>query len=136
MTKAKRAVGAALILCGFLSTAAFAQNAPGQEQDKGQEPPPVADPGTTGQSKCITENDDFKMNGKQSVFEIALENKCEQRLKCKVSVYITGSKGPIQGQGTIVLAPKSKGAAAKGSYVIKTKENGGSAQGSRQCRVF
>jgi hypothetical protein len=130
MIKAKRATGAALILCGFLSTAAWAQNAPGQE------PPPVADPGTTGQSNCISENDNFKRNGKQPVFEIELENKCEQRLKCQVFVYITSAKGPVQGRGTIVLAPKSKGAAAKGSYIIKTKMAGGSSQSARECRVF
>jgi len=122
-----KAIGAALILCGLLTGAALAQTATGQE-------PPKAEP--TAPNDCVAEQADFKLRGKQPIFEIALANKCERRLKCKVSVYITGSKGPTQGQGSIVLAPKSKGAAAKGSYIVKTKENGGSAQSSRECRVF
>ena len=122
-----KAIGAALILCGLLTGAALAQTATGQE-------PPKAEP--TAPNDCVAEQADFKLRGKQPIFEIALANKCERRLKCKVSVYITGSKGPTQGQGSIVLAPKSKGAAAQGYYIVKTKENGGSAQSSRSCRVF
>jgi hypothetical protein len=125
---------AALLLCGCI--AASAQNAPDAEKDKGQEPPSKADAGTTLQLSCIGEEDGFKMNGKQPIFQIALENKCEQRMKCKVFVYITSAKGPVQGRGTIVLAPKSAGAAAKGIYTIKTKESGGSSLSTRECKVL
>ena len=55
---------------------------------------------------------------------------------CKVFVYITSAKGPAQGRGIIVLAPKSRGAAAKNSYTMKAKMNGGSSQSTRECRVF
>lgn len=124
-----RLAGAALILCGCF-TGASAQNAASQES------PPQADPGTSGQSACISENDGYKMSGKTPTFVIELENKCEQRLKCRVFVYITSAKGPTQGRGTIVLAPKSRGAAAKGSYTMKAKMMGGSSQSARECRVF
>ena len=76
------------------------------------------------------------MHGKQPVFEIALENKCERRMTCKVFVYINSAKGPVQGRGTIVLAEKSRGAAATKSFTMKAKMAGGSSQSTRECRVF
>ena len=120
---AKYLAGAALILCGgFVSAAA-------------QAPPPVADKGTTSQSQCIADSGGFKMSDGSAVYTIELANKCEQRLRCRVYAYITSSKGPVQGHATIVLAPKSGGAAAKKSYVMKVKMMGGMAQSSRECRV-
>jgi hypothetical protein len=124
---AKCLAGAALILC--LASLAVAQTA-------APEPAPTPDPGTTGQSKCISENDHYIRLGKGVSFEIELTNKCEARIKCQVFVYITSAKGPAQGHGTVVLAAKSKGAAAKGSYRMKVKMNGGSSQSTRECRVF
>ena len=128
MTKAKCAAVAALILGGCF--AAAAQTAPPAE------PPPVADAGTTGQLKCISEEDHYVRLGKGVGFRIELTNKCEQRITCKVFVYITSAKGAAQGRGTIVLAPKSRGAAAKNSYTMKAKMNGGSSQSTRECRVY
>ncbi|HEY1474282.1 MAG TPA: hypothetical protein VGF53_09380 [Pseudolabrys sp.] len=119
-----RLTGAALLLCGF-AAAALAQPAP-----------PKADAGTGAQSACIVENDGYKRSGQQPMFAIELSNKCEQRIKCRVFVYITSAKGPSQGRGTIVLAPISHGAAAKGSYVMKTKMIGGSSQSARECQAF
>ena len=127
-----RALGVALILCGCFAGVALAQNAPAA----GQEPPPTADEGTTSQLKCIADSSGFKRSGNTATYTIELENKCEQRLKCRVYAYITSSKGPVQGNATLVLAPKSKGAAAKNSYAIKVKMLGGMAQSSRECRVF
>jgi hypothetical protein len=69
-------------------------------------------------------------------FRVELTNQCEQRITCKVFVYITSAKGPSQGRGTIVLAPKSAGAAAKNSYTMRAKMNGGSSQSARECRVY
>jgi hypothetical protein len=132
MTQAVRLFFAvALILSGCLA-AARAQTAPAARQ----EPPPVADPGTTGQSKCIEENDGFKMRGKQPIFMIELANKCEQRIKCKVFVYMTSAKGASQARGTIVLGARSSGTAAKKSFTMRTKMNGGSAQSARECRAL
>ena len=74
--------------------------------------------------------------GKGVGFRVELTNQCEQRITCKVIVYITSAKGPVQGRGTIVLAPKSAGAAAKNSYTMRAKMNGGSSQSARECRVF
>jgi hypothetical protein len=131
MTVAARLlVAAALMLC---AAPVFAQNAPGQE--KGQEPP-QADPGTTIQANCLAENDTFTMRGKQPIFVIEMTNKCEQRMSCKVFVYITSAKGPAQGHGTIVMAQKSKGAAATGTFTMKAKTNGGSSQSTRECKVL
>ena len=60
MTNAvRRLIGAALILAESFAAAAQAQTAA-----TGQEPPPQADAGTTGQSKCIDEDDHYKMRGK------------------------------------------------------------------------
>ena len=131
MTNAARFLALALVLC---AAPVFAQNAPGQE--KGQEPPPKADPGTTIQEKCLDESDTFTMRGKQPMFAIEMTNKCEQRISCKVFVYINSAKGPVQGKGTIVMAGKSKGAAATGRFSMKAKTNGGSSQSTRECKVI
>ena len=132
MTHAVRLFSAvALILSGCLGTAQ-AQTAPAP----GQEPPPVADPGTTGQRKCIDENDGFKMRGKQPTFVIELANKCERRIKCKVFVYMTSAKGASQARGTLVLGAKSSGASAKKSFTMRAKMNGGSSQSARECRAL
>ena len=102
----------------------------------GQEPPAVADAGTTVQFKCISEEDHYVRLGRGVGFRIELTNRCEQRIKCKVFVYITSAKGVSQGRGTIVLAPKSRGAAATNSYTMRAKMNGGSSQSTRECRAY
>ena len=127
---------AALILGGCLAANAGTVSQTLSAPDPGQEPPPVADKGTTGQLKCISEDDHYVSLGKGVGFRIELTNQCEQRIACKVFVYIASAKGPSQGRGTIVLAPKSKGAAAKGAYTMKAKMNGGSSQSTRECRAF
>ena len=132
MTKAICAAGATLMLCGLLTGAALAQNAPAS----GQTPPPVAETGTTSQGDCLTDNGGFKRQGNSAVYTVELENKCEQRLKCRVYVNVSSAKGAAQGQATLILAPHSRGAAAKKSYVLKVKMLGGMAQSSRECRVF
>lgn len=128
MTKAGYVIAAALTLGGCF--AAAAQNAPGQE------PPPAADQGTTVQAKCIDENDGWITRNGKPMFIIQLENKCEQRLTCKVYAYVTSARGATQGHGTIKLAAKSKGAAAKGTFVMPAKKIGGSSQSDRECRVY
>jgi hypothetical protein len=102
MTQAAKCIAAALIL-GFAAAAQAQTAAPAGE------PAPKAEAGTTAQSKCISEDDNYVRLGKGVGFRIALTNKCEQRITCKVFVYITSAKGPAQGRGTIVLAPKSTG---------------------------
>jgi hypothetical protein len=130
MTKARYVVAAALMLGGCF--AAAAQNAPdaGQTPPKA-EPPPVADKGTTVQSKCIDENDGYIRRAGQPMFVIQLENKCEQRLTCKVYAYVTSAHGVSQGRGTIKLAAKSKGV-----FTMPAKAMGGNSQSDRQCRAY
>jgi hypothetical protein len=128
---------AALLLFGCI--AASAQNAPDQDKDKGQnlgqEPPPVADKGTTAQYNCLDESEKHVGGGKQIFYRIMLTNKCEQRLKCAVFAYQVGSKGPSQGHGTLVLAPKSAGAKATQVFELKIKSMGGMGAWSRECKV-
>ena len=116
------------LFCGGLAAPAVAQTA--------AEPPPKADAGTTIQVACIDQNDAFKTSGKQAVFTIELINKCEQRMSCRVYAYLTSAKGALQGQGTLKLAPKSKGAAAKQIFTMRAKMAGGMSQSTRECRVF
>jgi hypothetical protein len=44
-------------------------------------------------------------------------------------------EGAGHGRATLELAPKSRGAAAKKSYVLKVKMLGGITQSTRECRV-
>jgi hypothetical protein len=140
MTKAIGAACAVLMLCGFLTGVALAQTATGQQQDKGQDvgqqAPPKAEAGATAQGDCLTDNGGFKRQGNNAVYTVELENKCEQRLKCRVYVNVSSAKGSAQGQATLILAPHSRGAAARKSYVLKVKMLGGMAQSSRECRVL
>ena len=127
MSPAARILGlAALILC---ATSAFAQTAPGQE------PPLVADKGTTAQLNCVDENNRHMSADNHLFYRIVMTNKCEQRLECAVFAYAVTSKGSSQGRATLVLAPKSKGAAPK-IYDFKVKGVGGMTTASRECRVF
>ena len=122
---------AALVLSGCFAATAQTQTPPAAS-----EPPPKADAGTTAQTKCIDENDHYKRSGKQPLFMIELANLCEQRMKCRVLAYVTSAKGAALGRGTLVLAPKSQGAAAKKSYTMRVKMIGGSSQSTRECRAF
>jgi hypothetical protein len=128
---AKPIAGVALILGGCCAGAALAQNAPAA-----QAPPPVADKGTTAQSQCIADSGGFKQSEEGAAYTIELANKCEQRLQCRVYVYVISAKGPAHGHATLVLAPKSRGAAAKKTYALKVKMLGGMAQSTRECRVL
>jgi hypothetical protein len=67
-------------------------------------------------------------------FVIELQNACEVRLKCIVEADVVGSRGPAQGQGTIILAPKSQGGAAAKADALKVKSMGGMANISHSCK--
>ena len=100
------------------------------------EPPPVADKGTTAQYNCLDETEAHVGSGKQIFYRITLTNKCEQRLKCAVFAYQVSSKGPSQGHGRLLLAEKSKGAAATQVYQLKIKAMGGMGAWSRECKAI
>ena len=116
---------------GFAS-AGHAEDADGQKV----EPPPVPDRGTTVQANCIDESSDYTTRGKSIFSVMKLTNKCEARMKCAVFVYKINARGPSQGHGTLILGPKSDGAAATKSYALKVKGAGGFSTSPRECRVF
>ena len=116
---------------GFAS-AGHAEDADGQKV----EPPPVPDRGTTVQANCIDESSDYTTRGKSLFSVMKLTNKCEARMKCAVFVYKINARGPSQGHGTLILGPKSDGAAATKSYALKVKGAGGFSTSTRECRVF
>jgi hypothetical protein len=123
------ALSIALIVGGSLNLAAAADN------ESGQKPPQDAKP--AAQKDCVTDTGGgFKMSGKQATYVIALENKCEMRLRCKVYALVQNARGDVRGHKTLTLAPKSKGTAAKQAYVLKVKMMGGMAQVSRECKEF
>ncbi len=136
MTKAiPRLTGAALILCVTAALAA-AQTAPAVDPNKAQEPPPVADKGTTVQLKCIGEEGQTLGHDGHLFRRIGLTNKCEQRLRCQAYAAAFGAQGVQRGQAVLILAAKSTGAAATGSYRFRIKEGGGMLTSMRHCRVF
>ena len=100
------------------------------------EPPPVPDRESTSQLNCIDQNSEYTGTGKRVFFVQAFENKCESRMKCAVFVYALNAKGTTQGHTTLILGPKSSGAAAKNSYALKVKGAGGFTTASRECRVL
>jgi hypothetical protein len=116
---------------GFAS-AGHAEDADGQKA----EPSHVPDRGTTSQLKCIDENTGYTKSGKSSFYVMKFENKCEARMKCAVFVYQINARGPAQGRATLILGPKSAGAAATKSYALKVKGIGGFASSARECRAL
>ncbi len=119
---------AAALLCGLLTAPALAQST--------QEPPPTPDAGTTVQSKCIDEQDGYALKGKRPIFVIQLENKCDVRMVCKVFANVSSAKGNALDRGIIMLAAKSAGAKAKGTWALPVKMNGGNSQSTRECRAL
>jgi hypothetical protein len=129
-----RFASVALILFACLTGAASAQTvtAPAQPEHPTLKP----DPGTTGQINCISEEDTFARIGAKPAFVIKLENKCQQRLTCRVYAYVTSAKGATLGHGTLVLAAASKGGAAKKSFTMRVKMTDGNSQSTRECRAI
>lgn len=126
MTKAGLIVAAALLS----ATHAFAADAPGQER------PPVADKGATAQENCIVENDGYITRNGKPMFVIQLENKCAQRLTCKVYAYVTSPRGAVQGHGTIRLAAKTTDALPKATFAMPAKMTRGNSQSDRTCQPY
>ena len=97
------AAGGALILAVGLCSPALATT---PEMPDGQQPPAVeqVEPKPAEPAKkpdCVTNETAFKQNGEQPVFEVALENSCDMRLKCTVDLTVMGSRGVAQGRGTL-----------------------------------
>ena len=105
---------------------AESQQAPVEQQ---AEPNPPEQP----EKKCVTNQTDFKQKGDQPVYEVALENSCNMRLKCTIELYVVGARGPAQGRGTLVLGPAAEGQTTRKVYALKVKSLGGMASMSQKC---
>jgi len=128
----------ALTLAIGAASAAFAQSESGQTPPAEQNEPaaqpspqPVPEP-----PQCIKDESGFRTIGARNVFMFELTNQCEQKLRCTARVYILNSFGPVQGQATLILEPKSKGPAAHKTHAITVKSAGGMANMSRECKVI
>jgi hypothetical protein len=130
------AAALALILAGGVCSSAFAVT---PEIPDGQKPPTEqaeqkpAEP-KKEEPKCVTNQSGFKQVGDKPVFEVALENSCDVRLKCTVDIYVLGAKGPTQGHTTLVLGPAAKGQTTRKVYALKVKSAGGMANMSQECK--
>jgi hypothetical protein len=130
------AAGGTLILFSGFCSPAFAikpqipdgQRPPAKQQ---AEPKPADQP--EKKPDCVTNQTGFKQNGDQPVYEVALENSCDMRLKCTIDLYVLGARGPSQGRGTLVLGPAAQGQTARKVYVLKVKSAGGMASMSHKC---
>jgi len=81
----------------------------------------AAEPAKSALAGCITDTANFKAEDKRAYFIVALENACEQRVTCEVFANIRTARGSKRAHGTLVLAAKSAGAAAKKSYRLRVK---------------
>ena len=86
--------------------------------------------------KCIAQKEGYTHKGKAIGYAIQLTNLCEQRMKCKVYAHLSNASGESRGHGTLVLAPKSKGAAATKTFEMKTEMDSGMAELSRECKAI
>lgn len=125
------------IVAGF-AVVAEAQPAPagGQTAPATAEPPPKPDPGTTSQLGCIGSSSETKGEHNNYTYVTTLENKCEERIICRLFVHAVHAKGSTLGRATLILGRKSEGAAAKKSYAMKVPTPGGMTLSTRECRVY
>lgn len=131
------AAGGALMLAGGFCSPALAvkpvvpdgRQAPVEQQ---AEPKPAEQP--EKKPDCVTNQSGFKQNGDQPVYEVALENSCDMRLKCTIDLTVLGARGPAQGRGTLVLGPAANGQTTRKVYVLNVKSAGGMASLSQKCR--
>ncbi len=119
---------AVLFGCGLSVGLVFAADEPGQKPPQDAKPP--------SEKECVVDSGGFTLSGKTPTYVIALENKCEKRLRCKVYASVMSAKGNAQGHATLTLAPHAQGPKAKQSYVLKVKMMGGIAQSGRECKAL
>jgi len=130
--------GLALVLAGCFCTSAMAikpqipngQQPPAEQQteQKPAEQQPAEKP------KCVTEQSGFRQVGDKPIFQVALENSCDARMKCTIDVSVMGAKGIAQGHTTLTLGPAAKGQSTRKVYVLKVKSPGGMASMSHECK--
>jgi hypothetical protein len=134
--------GLALILAGGFCTSALAlkpqitdgQQPPADQQTEQMPAEQKPEERPAEKPACVANQTDFKQAGGKPTFEVALENSCNMRLKCKINVYVLGAKGPVQGHTTLTLGPATKGQSTRKVYVLKVKSAGGMANMSHECK--
>jgi hypothetical protein len=137
------------MLCTGVAFAAWAETgaAPAEQQQsappnappaaqQNPTPAPAAAPAVTDVQSCLQETGDYVTHGNAITYVIGLTNSCDKRVRCKISAYVVGAKGPASGQTTMILGAQSSGAAANKSYAMKVKAAGGTAQVSRDCQFL
>jgi len=118
-------IGGATLAANWLSPASAAsEQAVKAEVDTGPE------------NQCVAGSGRFKAEDRHAYFIVALENSCEQRVKCEVNARIRTARGNTKGHTTLVLAARSAGAEARKSYSLRVKVAGGKAQIAHNCTAF
>ena len=92
----------------------------------GQKPPTARD--------CVSEKSDFQTRGRAAIAIVELTNNCEMRFRCKVNANVTTSFGSKTGAAVLILAPKSKGAAARKALTIPVRQASGSVDETHDCK--
>lgn len=122
----------------LVSSMGFAAPSMAGDDEPGQRPPAEVQMQTAQKpvedNKCASIDTGYMKAGKGATFHIMLKNSCERRLRCTVRAYHVDSRGPHTGNGTLILAPKSKGAGASNAYVMKVSDMGGTANISHACK--
>jgi hypothetical protein len=128
----------ALAIAIGVASAALAETdvVPGQTPPAEQNEPAAQPAAKPEPPQCIKDESGFRTIGERNVFMFELTNHCEQKLRCTARVYILNSHGPVQGQTTLILEPKSKGPGAHKTHAITVKSAGGMANMSRECKVL
>jgi len=131
-----RCLAGAVLTAAVITGAAAAVFASAQEPASNVVAAAAAEPAKSALEGCITDTANFKAEDNRAYFIVALENACEQRVKCEVFANIRTARGSKHGHGTLVLAAKSAGAEAKKAYRLRVKVAGGMAQVERNCTAF
>ncbi len=121
---------AAIAVLFALNMAAFAQDRIDSGQRPPAETPAQAEPVP---ERCAREHSGFRSLNGVNMFYVEVTSACEKRQRCTISAYVVGSRGSQAGQGTLTLAPGSRGQESKETWSMRTSENGGMANMSWSC---
>ncbi len=130
------ALAAALLIGGATLAANWLSPASAANEQAAKAEATKAEAEVSPENKCVADTAQFKAEDKHAFFIVALENTCEQRVKCEVNANIKTARGKRHGHATLVLGPRSAGADAKKFYSLRVKVAGGMAQVERDCTAF
>jgi hypothetical protein len=84
---------------------------------------------------CVTDQSGFRTRNGVNQYWVELTNSCATRQRCRINVYVVGSRGGRTGAATLILDKAAHGGATK-TWTIRTTENGGMATMSRKCSAI